>query len=114
MTALALLVYTVAALGAGYIVGFSRISAPLRVRLAGNVYDDDGEPVVPWRYWTLSLLECPACLGWWIGLAAGTAWALTAGGPGAPWLPPLAGAFYTAGSNFLLARLTGLMPSPGK
>jgi hypothetical protein len=68
---------------------------------------------VGWRFWLVSLLECPACLGWWLGFAAGLAFVL-AGGPGHLGLLPLAGAFYTAGANFLLGRASGLMPDPNQ
>jgi hypothetical protein len=66
------------------------------------------------RFWIVTLLECPVCFGFWTGLVAGTILGLTVRPIPillAAALPPI-GALYTAGSNFILARLTGLMPDP--
>ncbi len=94
----ALFVYTFAAFGIAYICGFSKISYPFRVRLgqtvAGNFF--------------MSLIECPACFGFWLGALAGICasfvfvnlswWALAI----------ILGA-YTSGTNFILGVFTGLM-----
>jgi hypothetical protein len=58
--------------------------------------------------WFLSLIECPACLGFWLGLAAGLAWPSLDLGPGSYHAPAVA--LYTCGANFLLGRATGLIP----
>ena len=69
--------------------------------------------------WIVRLIECPACFGWWEGLTIGIAiviWTppeivaiLT---PLRPfWLLPLYLGLSVAGSNFVLGRLTGLLPS---
>lgn len=75
----------------------------------------------PVRGAIVTLLECPACLGWWTGLIAGVialvivslafnVWPAAASARVVWALGPLALAFYTAGSNYLLGRATGLMP----
>lgn len=93
--------YTVAAFGFAYVVGHSRISRPVRLALW-----DVGGPFV--RLF-VELLECPACLGFWIGGVTGVV--LYVNGP-LP-LPFVAIApFYTSGANFLLGRATGLISDP--
>lgn len=67
----------------------------------------------------LQLIECPACFGWWIGFFTGlilecfpllhpshARWQLAAA-----LLLPFVLAFYTAGTNYLLGRATGLIQS---
>ena len=107
MTWLVLAIWTVAALGFAYVAGHSVISKPFREWLAGPV-SDEGEPLIVWRFWIVAGIECPACLGTWLGFFAGLAYGI-AGGPGPLWLLPFAGAFYTAGSNLLLGKLVGIM-----
>lgn len=57
--------------GASWIIADSKISLPVRSWIAGY------RPTVPppvayavprFRLWLLDLLECPACLSFWIGL----------------------------------------------
>jgi hypothetical protein len=136
--ALQLLVYSIAAVGLAYVVGHSAVSLPFRAWLApaavavcptcGDVQPPrfegaicigpTGGPVHAdatmrirqprgLRYWIVTLIECPACLGFWIGLVAGAFY-------GRSVLLAVAGAFYTAGSNFWIARATGLMPNPSQ
>jgi hypothetical protein len=97
----ALLIYTIAIFGFVYIVGHARISLPVREWIATTPFAA-----------VLALIECPACLSWWCGLGAGF------GGFAPIPFPSLtvaafALAFYSAGSSYLLARLTGLTPAPG-
>ena len=103
---LALFIYTIAAFGCAYVLGHSVASRRVREILWAA-----GAIAPMWR-WLVMLIECPACLGFWIGWAVWIAtlslWPIEP-----PWyLAGTAGAFYTAGSNFLLGRLTGLMPLP--
>lgn len=97
MTFLWLVFYVVAAFGFAYIVGHAVVSRSIREALweAGEV-----APIVRWL---VALVECPACLGFWVGLFVGLylGW-----GPSA-----LALALFTSGSNLLLGKLTRLMPS---
>lgn len=53
-------VYCFAALGISYVLGFSKLSKPVREALAKS----------PVTMILVLLLECPACLGFWIGVAA--------------------------------------------
>lgn len=92
--------YTLSAFGLWYIVGASVISYPLRHTLRRIA--DSGMPVYGLL---LDLVQCPACFGFWIGLAAGfTRWS--------PMLDhdPLMLALYTSATNLLLGTLSGLMP----
>jgi hypothetical protein len=56
------ILYYLAAFGLAYIIGHAKITYRLRAR--GVAMGAAGKLVV-------ELLECPACLGFWIGLAAG-------------------------------------------
>lgn len=84
-----------------YIIGHSTISFPLRTLMARNRF---GAFVV-------SLMECPACAsfhsGWIVFLGSDFFWL----GP-----KTIVGAFasgcFFAGTSYLLARLTGITPSP--
>ena len=99
----ALLCFTVAVFGFVYVVGHSHASLPLRLAL------DPGELPKPatnsWllRRWALVLIECPACLGFWVGLGAflaGLAPRCFSGG--------LVCGLYCCGAGFILGRLTGI------
>ena len=106
---LSLFFYVFMAHGLAYIVGQSKISRPFRTLL--------------YRGWVgralVSLLECPACFGFWTGAAfgvahgfwgfqglGGTAWPASEGDP--CWLKLLAvlgWGWFTSGTNLTLARL---------
>jgi len=88
-----LLVYAVSAFGLAWCISNSKISFPLRLRLAE----------LRWT-WTLALLECPACTGWWLGIFAYFA-GETPSSIGQWWIAGL----FTMASNLLLAKLTGLL-----
>lgn len=49
--------------GASWVVADSKISLPVRLWIAGSTLN------ARFRGWLLDLLECPACLSFWIGLA---------------------------------------------
>jgi predicted ABC-type sugar transport system permease subunit len=98
----ALVFYTLTMFGIAYVAGHSVISLPAR------------EVIAVWSQWLITMIECPACLGWWLGLVSGLIFAFTGWRPFGPaalgivvTLP-----FYTAGANYLLARATGLIPNP--
>lgn len=97
----ALVLYAVGAFGFAYIVGFSKISLPMRLAL-----ETEPTKAPPLAYYvratTLMLLECPACLGFWFGLIYG--WLHRP-----EWVTPLGLALFTCGSNYLLARFAGLL-----
>lgn len=97
------LFFSLASFGFAYIVGHSAISLPFRMRIDPN----RGNTVRPWhrtRTWFLTLLECPACLGFWQGLLYG-ALARPAWNP-YPWYVL---ALITCATNLYLAKITGLM-----
>jgi hypothetical protein len=96
----ALFIYFAAAFGLAYILGHSVIT-----RAAREWAWSMGESV-PGLRWLVMLIECPACLGFWLGVYAGIH---TSGE--SPFYPPLVMGFATTGVNFLLASFTGLMPS---
>lgn len=113
-----LLFYTVAAFGLAYIVGHSAISLPFR--MAVDPGPDVTTPSRVFWAWFLMLIECPACFGFWTGLFAGMLYAAIDGplypqeGALAKMLWAVGLALYTTGSNFVLARLTSLIPAPTK
>ncbi len=102
----ALAVYLLATFGLCYILGHSRLSLVPRVLAAGVA---ERSSTVPRHLitWTLNLIECPACLGFWLGLAAGATgaapWPLVT----TIWLNALGWAFATCGAHYLLASWTG-------
>jgi hypothetical protein len=99
ITAVDLVIYVFVMFGLAYIVGHSVISRPLREWLA------------KWHTagWLLTLIECPACFGFWEGVVAALL-ILTPGLIGDVFfMNVIAWALFTSGSNFLLAKLTGLM-----
>lgn len=104
----ALILYAFAAFGLAYIVGYSGISHPFRVALTPA--DSDRGPSALARRFVLELMECPACLGFWTGIA----WGLVSPSAWAEWIEPdslkvLIVALFTSGSNFALGRLTKLI-----
>lgn len=105
-----LTLWTLAQFGLAYIVGHSAISLPFRVALAPEKVETVGDSV---RTFVVTMLECPACFGFWAGagVAALGCWQY----PGLVLLPAYvmapAMALATSGSNYLLSRLAGLVPA---
>lgn len=93
-------VYCFATFGLAFILGYSKIFEPFRAALwkAG-----------PAGRFLVTLVECPGCLGWWVGVAAVIfhfdpfGWPLTA------WHVIYAGLF-TSGTTMFLAMRSGLVP----
>lgn len=117
--------YILAAFGFAFIVGYAKISLPLRAALAMAERESRGPrgerivwelPLVEPRRWLLDLLQCPACLGFWIGGAFALADPGLFGAVvalGLDRLPmivlvPIFG-LATSASNFILGALTGLI-----
>lgn len=98
-----LLLYFLAAFGFAFIVGHSKISLAFREWLAAR--GALGE-------WLASLLECPACLGFWIGIAAvftGVIHVPLDVPFGPKWFAALLFACATSGSNLLASKWVGLV-----
>lgn len=108
MTSALLFVYIFAAFGLSYILGHSVATRRIRELLWFDQWL--GTRFLATRRGFVTLLECPACLGAWVGLAA----ALLGLVPFETRWNVLIWALFTAGSNYTLARLTGLMPPLAK
>lgn len=96
---IALFVFSIWVFGIAYCAGHAKISLPFRTWLAKISGPDETTA----GNWLLALIECPACLSWWLGLVS--------------WLfrltPPhlfswWASAFYCCATSLLLAKLAGL------
>lgn len=118
--------YILAAFGLAFIVGYAKISLPLRAWLAQEryqrwsrmlqAYEWHDSRLVELRRGLVELLQCPACLGFWIGFAFALADPLMFGAAsvlGVDHLPAVERAFFlglaTCASNFILGALTGLI-----
>ncbi len=96
-------IYALAAFGFAYIIGFSKISLPFREWL--EIF---GRRFAPAR-WLLALIECPACVGFWWGVAlANTPWALALGS-GTAFERSIGHGLVTTALNLLLAKAVGLI-----
>lgn len=84
--------YVFTLFGFCYIVGHSVITLPLRKWIATK----------PFSKWPLTLIECPACMSFWIGLAVGIWY---------PVLPqhPIMFALLSCGTSAFLGLVSGLM-----
>lgn len=101
-----LLIYswTISVLGVVYVAGHSQISLPIRAW----IHDAPGTLLGPRRI-AVELVECPVCLGAWLGAAGGYLAADRLGV--AATASVVVGAAYTAGAMLILGRATGIMPS---
>lgn len=89
---IAFILYVLAAFGFAFIVGFAKVSLPFRSWLASPIKTVKFRPDWPeggpfkineewherprlngWATWIVALLECPACLGFWLGVFAALA-----------------------------------------
>lgn len=116
--------YILTAFGLAFVVGYAKISLPFREWLTAQVEVRDAlgfyskrEPrFVGVRRWLLELLQCPACLGVWVGgvfALVDPAFFGAASALGLNHLPvevlSLVFGLATAASNFILGALTGLI-----
>lgn len=96
-----LFLYFAAAFGFAFAVGHSEITYGFRLSL--SKFEDH---TLAW--WFLKLLECPPCLGFWIGLISAASGLVVP--PSFSFLPGVfVLAFATVGVNLLLGRWTGLV-----
>lgn len=93
--------------GLAYIVGHSAISRPFRELLAPEELKTFGHAL---RQFTVTLVECPACFGFWAGGISLWVASIYVTMPVPLYVACPAAALVTSGSNYLLARLTGLVP----
>lgn len=100
-----LVLYYLAAFGLAYIAGHSVISEPLRTFVGGTI-----DRPRPFFGWIVSLVECPACFGTWIGALAG-ALEPSLFLQGSVLMGAGVGALTTCAINLLLGKRAGLMPS---
>lgn len=108
----------VVAFGFALVIGHSKISIAFRELLAGlpaSVAENGARlPEVPALIpgagpWIAALLECPMCLGWWVGFVAGASGFIALPLNGLPWWGAgLFLAFATSGVNLLLAKYVGI------
>lgn len=66
-----LFLYMLASFGAAFVLGYAKITLPLRSALSG--YAEAYLHPAPLRFvarWLLMLLECPVCVAFWFGLAS--------------------------------------------
>lgn len=99
-----LVLYYLAAFGLAYIAGHSVISEPLRTFVGGTI-----DRPRPFFGWIVSLVECPACFGTWIGALAG-ALDPSLFLQGSVLMGAGVGALTTCAINLLLGKRAGLMP----
>lgn len=107
--------YLLAAFGLAYIVGHSTISLPFRVWL-GGVPAKPEVPLLPQPGalgpigdWVATMLECPACFGFWIGLCSAIAGVAFPEWTVNRYLWPVVLGCITSGSNYIIGRLTRLV-----
>ncbi len=84
-----------AAFGFSWVLADSKLTYPFRVAF-GDTQKSHAAA------WFLMLIECPACTGWWVGIAG---YVLGV----APFHSWLEAGFFTCASNLLLAKLVGML-----
>lgn len=97
--------YFLTTFGFCYVVGHSKISLPFRELLAR--WAERPRLVNHLLLVPLSLIECPACLGWWVGLAAAWHNLVPFSLAQNPHINVVAWSFATCGAHYLLATWTG-------
>lgn len=106
-----LAIYFLAAFGLAYVVGHSVISKPWREVIAIYAYGNDGGTSDKRLAWLLTLIECPMCFSWWVGLVCGLiGWRYEfVRFDLAPWALPIVLPWATTASSFIIAKITGLV-----
>lgn len=103
-----LVFYTIAQFGFCWILADSKITRPVRVLVAYFAeHEAAGRLTRVLASLLLSLMECVACLGFWVGAASGLHLARAWGMPVLSSM--LVCGLYTCGINYLLGRATGLL-----
>lgn len=110
MSLLEAAVYYAWVFGFTYVICQSTITLPLRTWLAerGNWSADEEQIPEDKEAWLSELIDCPACLSWWVGLIVGPVLAPL----GPLWYQRLEAAavlsFATSGAVLFLQRISGL------
>ena len=99
---MSLLIYAITVFGFEYIVGRSVISQFPR-EIYADVFQKSNIAL-----FLLALIECPACLGFWIGLIVALKWPLYAASLIAS-DSVLLFAIFTSGTSLILGKLTRVM-----
>lgn len=94
---MSLLIWFLLAFGFCYTVGHARVSLGVRTWMSG----------FPRLTWFLLLIECPACLGFWVGLVGGLLLPMLPPAPFQGWLAAPALGFATCAVGYILGRATG-------
>lgn len=103
-----LVFYTISQFGFCWILADSKITRPVRMLIAYFAeHEAAGRPTRVLASFLLALIECVACLGFYVGLGAGYELARAWGMVTLPTM--LALGLYTCGINYLLGRATGLL-----
>lgn len=103
MITVGFLFYIFSMFGLAYIVGHSTITKAVREKMYGT-HSDIG-PIRFARETIVELVECPACLGFWCGVAM----AIIGSVPFEVRFNPVAWGLFTAGTNLVLAKLTKII-----
>lgn len=113
-----LIIYSIAAFGLAYIIGHAQITNFIRIFFWEYCWFEGMRVETGGRYpfrILVELMECPACLGWWIGFISGLVGLFTQYQDvqlihiGPPWIFPVILGLYTSGTNFILGRYTRLI-----
>lgn len=94
-------IYAFTAFGIAWGVGHSGLSYPVRLRISKT----------PIGKFMIELLECVGCIGWHTGVVA-CALGLVPGFPAHAVGPAIVCGFFTAASNLLLGKITGITDPP--
>lgn len=113
--------YTVVAFGLAYCLGASKLSLLWRSPLAalakaGRLAGTDPLKLVSGAVaaFFLALIECPACTGFWIGVAFARHDLARELLGGSLWITGWLWGFWTVATNLILARLAGITAQEGE
>ncbi len=105
MIAVGLVFYVFSMFGLAYIVGHAAISRPIREWIAEIGFTGGSPIIAALARLVLALIECPACFGFWSGVVM----TLIGSVPFDVRFSAIAWALFTSGTNYVIARITGLM-----
>lgn len=118
---LLILFYSMVAFGVAYCIGASKISLMWRTPLAAAAKVGAEAGVKPPQFvggmiafFLLTLIECPACTGFWLGVGFARLEAAREFLPGSLWTTAWLWGFWTVASNLILARLAGISAQEGE